>query len=106
MPGVVIGHNQSIAWGMTNLAPDVSDFYLEKVTDHTYLRDGQQVPLETTTETIKVAGGNDVLLPSAGPSTARSSPTSSTRWARSAATRSSGWCLNRTRMRSRSPGRG
>ena len=63
MPGVVIGHNQSIAWGLTNLAPDVSDFYLEKVTDHTYLRDGQQVPLETTTETIKVAGGNDVLLP-------------------------------------------
>ena len=63
MPGVVIGHNQSIAWGLTNLAPDVSDFYLEKVTDQTYLRDGQQVPLETTTETIKVAGGNDVLLP-------------------------------------------
>ncbi len=63
MPGVVIGHNQSIAWGLTNLAPDVSDFYLEKVTDQTYLRDGQQAPLETTTETIKVAGGNDVLLP-------------------------------------------
>jgi penicillin amidase len=63
MPGVIIGHNQSVAWGLTNLAPDVSDFYLEKVTDRTYLRDGQQVPLETTTETIKVAGGNDVLLP-------------------------------------------
>ncbi len=63
MPGVIIGHNQSVAWGLTNLAPDVSDFYLEKVTDQTYLRDGQQVPLETTTETIKVAGGNDVLLP-------------------------------------------
>ncbi|HEU4997636.1 MAG TPA: penicillin acylase family protein [Lapillicoccus sp.] len=63
MPGVIVGHNQSIAWGLTNLAPDVSDFYLEKVTDQTYLRDGQQVPLETTTETIKVAGGNDVLLP-------------------------------------------
>ena len=34
-----------IAWGLTNLAPDVSDFYLEKVTGDTYLRDGQQVPL-------------------------------------------------------------
>ena len=62
MPGVIIGHNQTMAWGLTNLAPDVSDFYLEKVTDQTYLRDGQQAPLETTTETIKVAGGNDVQL--------------------------------------------
>ena len=62
MPGVVIGHNDSIAWGFTNLAPDVSDFYLEKVTDGTYLRDGQQAPLEVSTETIKVAGGNDVKL--------------------------------------------
>ncbi|HWI33470.1 MAG TPA: penicillin acylase family protein [Lapillicoccus sp.] len=62
MPGVIIGHNQSIAWGLTSLAADVSDFYLEKVTDQTYLRDGQQLPLETATETIKVAGGNDVQL--------------------------------------------
>ena len=32
MPGVVIGHNQDIAWGMTNLGADVTDLYLEKVT--------------------------------------------------------------------------
>ena len=31
LPGVVIGHNQSIAWGFTNLGPDVSDFFLEQV---------------------------------------------------------------------------
>ncbi|MEO7058766.1 MAG: penicillin acylase family protein, partial [Lapillicoccus sp.] len=62
LPGIVIGHNASIAWGFTNLAPDVSDFYLEKVTDNTYLRDGKQVPLETSTETIKVAGEADVEL--------------------------------------------
>src|SRR5674476_883683 len=24
MPGIVVGHNQSIAWGITNLNPDVS----------------------------------------------------------------------------------
>ncbi len=30
-PGVVIGHNDSIAWGVTNLGPDVQDLYLEKV---------------------------------------------------------------------------
>ena len=44
-PGVVIGHNRDIAWGMTNLDPDVTDLYLEKVAGKTYLYDGQQVPL-------------------------------------------------------------
>ncbi len=28
-PGVVIGHNESIAWGLTNVGPDVQDLYLE-----------------------------------------------------------------------------
>ncbi|WP_431042609.1 penicillin acylase family protein [Streptomyces sp. P1-3] len=57
MPGVVIGHNNDIAWGMTNLGADVSDLYLEKVTDGTYLFDGKQVAFQTRKETIKVAGG-------------------------------------------------
>ncbi|MEV6671963.1 penicillin acylase family protein [Streptomyces sp. NPDC051162] len=57
MPGVVIGHNQNIAWGMTNMGADVSDLYLEKVTADTYLYDGKQVPFTTRKETIKVAGG-------------------------------------------------
>ncbi|HKS26177.1 MAG TPA: penicillin acylase family protein [Pyrinomonadaceae bacterium] len=30
LPGVVIGHNDRIAWGFTNVGPDVSDLYLEK----------------------------------------------------------------------------
>ncbi|HLL70774.1 MAG TPA: penicillin acylase family protein [Pyrinomonadaceae bacterium] len=29
-PGIIIGHNEQIAWGMTNLGPDVQDLYLEK----------------------------------------------------------------------------
>jgi penicillin amidase len=29
IPGVIIGHNEHIAWGMTNLDPDVQDLYLE-----------------------------------------------------------------------------
>ncbi|WP_069816072.1 penicillin acylase family protein [Streptomyces sp. TP-A0874] len=57
MPGVVIGHNQQVAWGMTNLGADVSDLYLEKVTSDSYLLDGKQVPFKTRKETIKVAGG-------------------------------------------------
>jgi len=30
-PGVVIGHNDRIAWGVTNAGPDVQDLYLERV---------------------------------------------------------------------------
>jgi penicillin amidase len=29
-PGIVLGHNERIAWGATNLGPDVQDVYLEK----------------------------------------------------------------------------
>lgn len=29
LPGVVIGHNDQIAWGFTNVGPDVQDVYLE-----------------------------------------------------------------------------
>jgi penicillin amidase len=30
LPGVVIGHNERIAWGFTNVGPDVQDLYIEK----------------------------------------------------------------------------
>ena len=30
VPGVVIGHNDRIAWGFTNVGPDVQDLYIEK----------------------------------------------------------------------------
>jgi len=29
-PGVIIGHNERIAWGMTNVGPDVQDLYEER----------------------------------------------------------------------------
>ncbi|WP_326689786.1 penicillin acylase family protein [Streptomyces sp. NBC_01795] len=57
MPGVVIGHNRDISWGLTNLGADVTDLYLEKVKDGKYLYDGKEVPYRTRQETIKVAGG-------------------------------------------------
>ncbi|MFI1888185.1 penicillin acylase family protein [Streptomyces jumonjinensis] len=58
MPGVVIGHNQDIAWGFTNLGADVSDLYLEKLTGDTYQVGGEQKKLTTRKEVIKVAGGD------------------------------------------------
>ncbi|MER5535483.1 penicillin acylase family protein [Streptomyces mirabilis] len=57
MPGVVIGHNQDIAWGMTNSGVDVTDLYLEKITGEGYEYDGKVLPFTTRRETIKVAGG-------------------------------------------------
>jgi penicillin amidase len=30
IPGVIIGHNDRIAWGFTNVSPDVQDVYIEK----------------------------------------------------------------------------
>jgi penicillin amidase len=62
MPGVVVGHNRDIAWGMTNLDPDVTDLYLEKVTGKTYLYDGRQVPLAERDEVIRIAGQSSRLI--------------------------------------------
>ena len=59
VPGVIIGHNADIAWGMTNLKPDVTDFYLERVVGDTYLRDGDWAQITTREEVIKIAGGAD-----------------------------------------------
>ncbi|MCI0384527.1 penicillin acylase family protein [Streptomyces sp. CNQ085] len=59
MPGVIIGHNQDISWGFTNLGADVTDLYLEKIENGTYLYDGEKVPYEAREEVIKVAGGED-----------------------------------------------
>ncbi|MFE5037604.1 penicillin acylase family protein [Streptomyces sp. NPDC056683] len=57
MPGVIIGHNADIAWGMTNSGVDVTDLYLEKLSGDGYLYDGRTKPFTTRTETIEVAGG-------------------------------------------------
>ncbi|MFJ9023628.1 penicillin acylase family protein [Streptomyces sp. NPDC102259] len=58
MPGVIIGHNQTISWGMTNSGVDVTDLYLEKLSgDDGYQYDGKVKPFVTREETIKVAGG-------------------------------------------------
>ncbi|GII95453.1 penicillin amidase [Sinosporangium siamense] len=69
MPGMIIGKNQRIAWGFTNMMPDIADVFLERVRpDNTYERAGKWLPLETRVEEIKVAGAAPVKL------TVRSTP--------------------------------
>jgi len=65
VPGVVAGHNDNIAWGYTNLGPDVQDLFIEKVNPdnpNQYEVNGQWVDFETRQETIKVGGGDPVEL--------------------------------------------
>ena len=65
LPGVIIGHNARIAWGLTSLEPDVQDLYLEK-TDakdpSRYFHAGAWRPFDRRTETIRVRGGPDEKL--------------------------------------------
>ncbi|MBI3745769.1 MAG: penicillin acylase family protein [Chloroflexi bacterium] len=65
VPAIVLGHNAKIAWGATNVGPDVQDLYRETVDpkDPThYLFKGQSVAFGTRTEVIKVAGGAPVAI--------------------------------------------
>ena len=62
LPGVFIGHNSKLAWGFTNLGPDVTDLVLEKVSGDQYLVDNTQHPLTIRTEVVKVAGGAPVTI--------------------------------------------
>lgn len=60
VPGVVVGRNADIAWGVTNLAADVTDHYVERVEGDRYEVDGELVDMEVREEVIEVAGGEPV----------------------------------------------
>lgn len=60
VPGVIIGHNDRIAWGFTNVGPDVQDLYIEKINPQNrdqYEYNGQWLTMQKVNETINVAGG-------------------------------------------------
>ncbi|WP_407569581.1 penicillin acylase family protein [Deinococcus altitudinis] len=67
LPGVVIGRNDRVAWGVTNVNPDVQDLFVE----------APGAALTSRTEVIKVKGKPDVRLlvqeSAHGPVVARSS---------------------------------
>ncbi len=55
-PGVIIGHNAKIAWGVTNVGPDVQDLFLEKVSGQQYEYKGKQLDLNIVPETWTIKG--------------------------------------------------
>ena len=62
IPAVVLGHNDRIAWGVTNLAADVQDLYIEKINPDNpdqYEVNGQWVDMDVFTETL-IAGGKKI----------------------------------------------
>ncbi len=74
IPGIILGHNEEIAWGVTNVGPDVQDLYIETPNpeDPTQFRyEGEWEQAEVRDEPIKVKDGEtedfEVLVTRHGP---------------------------------------
>jgi penicillin amidase len=64
VPGVIVGHNEDIAWGVTNVNPDVQDLYVEKINPENpdqYEYQGQWLDMEVFEEVIEVEGQGPVV---------------------------------------------
>ncbi len=60
VPGIIIGHNNNIAWGVTNVYPDVHDHYQIKVNPDNPLQyewNGQWRDMTVRNETINFGDG-------------------------------------------------
>lgn len=64
IPGIEIGHNAHIAWGVTNARPDVQDLFVETLNDDgtQYQFEGEWKDLVFRTEIIQVKKGEPVTL--------------------------------------------
>jgi penicillin G amidase len=63
VPGIILGHNEDIAWGVTNVGPDVQDLYIEKRNEeNAYLFEymGEWEEATVFQEDIKVKDQEDV----------------------------------------------
>ncbi|MEH2053957.1 penicillin acylase family protein [Nostoc sp.] len=64
MIGVIIGHSDRIAWGVTNVQSDVMDLYIEKINPknpNQYEVNGKWVDMQLVQETIQVAGSQPII---------------------------------------------
>ncbi len=61
--GVIIGHNEHIAWGVTNVGYDVCDLYVETLDPENsghYVHKGRSLEFNKITETIKYKSGDSM----------------------------------------------
>ncbi len=65
IPIIPIGHNDNIAWGLTNLGPDVQDLYIERINPQNpnqYMVDGEWVDMTIFAEEILVKDEEEALV--------------------------------------------
>ena len=65
IPLVLIGHNDSLAWGFTNAMIDESDFYIEQIDSsnkNTYRFKNQSLAVQTHKEVIYFGGSDSVVI--------------------------------------------
>ncbi|MEX2011594.1 MAG: penicillin acylase family protein, partial [Chloroflexota bacterium] len=65
LPAVVLGHNARIAWGATNVDPDVQDLFVElpdPANPGRYIYKGESRPFTVRSEVIRVAGADPEVL--------------------------------------------
>ena len=64
IPGIILGSNGNVAWAATVSEHDVNDVYLEQIAScgagDCVAFDGQQVPIQTFTETINIGALNTI----------------------------------------------
>lgn len=58
MPGIIIGHNEHIGWGLTVPYIDTQDLYVERIVDGRAQRVDGAEDVETRTETLRSSSGN------------------------------------------------
>lgn len=62
VPGVIVGYNEHVAWGVTNVGPDVQDLYIEKpnpADPRQFEYNGQWEPATVYEEKITVKGQDE-----------------------------------------------
>ena len=65
VPGVIVGHNDNIAWGVTNVGHDTQDLFIERVNPSNpmqYEFEGEWLDFELIEEVIKVNGAEDIVV--------------------------------------------
>ena len=65
LPFVVLGHNQNIAWGVTNTQSDLQDIFIERQDPNDssrYLTPEGSEPFKSRHEVIKIKGGGEEII--------------------------------------------
>ncbi|MFC7321348.1 penicillin acylase family protein [Halobacillus campisalis] len=63
VPGIILGHNEDVAWGVTNVGPDVQQLYMEKrnpENENEFLFEEKWEEAEVINEPIRVKGEDTI----------------------------------------------